>query len=162
MPSPLAKNVIEAAQDAKWKISTVESCTGGMVFAGLTDIAGASAVLDRGFITYSNQAKQDMVGVSSSTLEAHGAVSQQCAAAMAVGGITRSGADVSLSITGVAGPTGGTPDKPVGLVWMAIATKDGAQFSKRFNFTGDRQTVRNQAVEAGLNLILEALPLPKI
>ena len=158
MPSPLANNVIKTAQDAKWIISTVESCTGGMIFAGLTDIAGASAALDRGFITYSNQAKQEMVGVCAETLEAHGAVSQQCAAAMAVGGITHSTADISLSVTGVAGPGGGTPDKPVGLVWMSIATKDGVQISKRFDFSGDRQAVRSQAVEAGLTLILEALP----
>ena len=158
MPSPLAKNVIEAARDAKWMICTVESCTGGMIFAGLTDIAGASAVLDRGFITYSNQAKQEMVGVGVDTLEAHGAVSQQSAAAMAVGGITHSAANISLSVTGVAGPGGGSSDKPVGLVWMAIATKDGVQISKRFDFSGDRQAVRSQAVEAGLTLILEALP----
>ena len=129
-----------------------------MIFAGLTDIAGASAVLDRGFITYSNQAKQEMVGVSVGTLEAHGAVSQQSAAAMAVGGITHSAANISLSVTGVAGPGGGSPDKPVGLVWMAIATKEGVQISKRFDFSGDRQAVRSQAVEAGLTLILEALP----
>ena len=158
MPLTLANNVIKTAQDAKWIISTVESCTGGMIFAGLTDIAGASAALDRGFITYSNQAKLEMVGVCAETLEAHGAVSQHCAAAMAVGGITHSAADISLSVTGVAGPGGGTPDKPVGLVWMAIATKDGVQISKRFNFTGDRQAVRSQAVEAGLTLILAALP----
>jgi nicotinamide-nucleotide amidase len=129
-----------------------------MIFAGLTDIAGASAVLDRGFITYSNQAKQEMVAVGVDTLEAHGAVSQQSAAAMAVGGITHSAANISLSVTGVAGPGGGSPDKPVGLVWMAIATKDGVQISKRFDFSGDRQAVRSQAVEAGLTLILEALP----
>ena len=158
MPSPLAKNVIKTAQDAKWIISTVESCTGGMIFACLTDIAGASSALDRGFITYSNKAKQEMVGVCIETLEAHGAVSQQCAAAMAIGGITRSAADISLSVTGIAGPGGGTPDKPVGLVWMAVATKDGVQISKRFDFTGDRQAVRNQAVEASLTLILAALP----
>ena len=99
-----------------------------------------------------------MVGVSVGTLEAHGAVSQQSAAAMAVGGITHSAANISLSVTGVAGPGGGSPDKPVGLVWMAIATKDGVQISKRFDFSGDRQAVRSQAVEAGLTLILEALP----
>ena len=158
MPSPLAKNVIKTAQDAKWIISTVESCTGGMIFACLTDIAGASSALDRGFITYSNKAKQEMVGVCIETLEAHGEVSQQCAAAMAIGGITRSAADISLSVTGIAGPGGGTPDKPVGLVWMAVATKDGVQISKRFDFIGDRQAVRNQAVEASLTLILAALP----
>ena len=158
MPSPLAKNVIKTAQDAKWIISTVESCTGGMIFACLTDIAGASSALDRGFITYSNKAKQEMVGVCIETLEAHGAVSQQCAAAMAIGGITRSAADISLSVTGIAGPGGGTPDKPVGLVWMAVATKDGVQISKRFDFIGDRQAVRYQAVEASLTLILAALP----
>ena len=158
MPSPLAKNVIEAARDSKSMICTVESCTGGMIFADLTDIVGASAVLDRGFITYSNQAKQEMVAVGVDTLEVHGAVSQQSAAAMAVGGITNSAANISLSVTGVAGPGGGSPDKPVGLVWMAIATKDGVQISKRFDFSGDRQAVRSQAVEAGLTLILEALP----
>ena len=158
MPSPLARQVIKTAQDAQWMISTVESCTGGMIFASLTDIAGASAVLDRAFVTYSNQAKQEMVGVSTDTLEAYGAVSQQCAAAMAEGGIAKSAADISLSVTGVAGPGGGTIEKPVGLVWMSIATKDGVQITRRFDFTGDRQAVRNQAAEAGTTLILEALP----
>ena len=129
-----------------------------MVFAALTDIAGSSAVMDRGFVTYSNQAKQEMVGVSGKTLEAFGAVSEQTATEMAQGGIAHSRADISLSITGIAGPGGGSAEKPVGLVWMAVATRQGVQQVKRFDFSGDRIAIRQQALLAGLELIHAGLP----
>ena len=154
----LAQQIIEKADLAGWKISTVESCTGGLIFAALTDIAGSSAVLDRGFNTYSNLAKQEMVGVAPQILEKFGAVSEQTAAAMALGGIAHSIADISLSVTGIAGPGGGSLEKPVGLVWMSLATKTGATAVERFDFQGDRQDVRRQAVTASLTLILDALP----
>ena len=115
-------------------------------------------MLDRGFVTYSNLAKQEMVGVAPQLLEKFGAVSEQTAAAMALGGIAHSIADISLSVTGIAGPGGGSPEKPVGLVWMSLATKNGTQAVKRFDFSGDRQAVRRHAVDAGLTLILDGLP----
>ena len=158
MALSLAQQTIEKAELAGWKISTVESCTGGLIFAALTDIAGSSAVLDRGFVTYSNLAKQEMVGVEPQILEKFGAVSEQTAASMAVGGIAHSIADISLSVTGIAGPGGGSPEKPVGLVWMSLATQAGTQTVKRFDFAGDRDAVRQQAVMAGLTLILDGLP----
>ena len=158
MTQILARKTIETAIDAGWMICTIESCTGGMVFAALTDIAGSSAVMDRGFVTYSNQAKQEMVGVSGDTLEAFGAVSEQTATEMALGGIAHSRADIGLAITGIAGPSGGSAEKPVGLVWMAVATKQGVQQVKRFDFSGDRNGVRQQALVAGLELIHAGLP----
>ena len=158
MALSLAQQTIEKAELAGWKISTVESCTGGLIFAALTDIAGSSAVLDRGFVTYSNLAKQEMVGVEPQILEKFGAVSEQTAASMAVGGIAHSIADISLSVTGIAGPGGGSPEKPLGLVWMSLATQAGTQTVKRFDFAGDRDAVRQQAVMAGLTLILDGLP----
>ncbi|MGB1395788.1 MAG: CinA family protein [Candidatus Puniceispirillaceae bacterium] len=158
MAQSLAQQIIEKADLAGWKISTVESCTGGLIFGALTDIAGSSAVLDRGFVTYSNLAKQEMVGVAPQLLEKFGAVSEQTAASMALGGIAHSIADISLSVTGIAGPGGGSLKKPVGLVWMSLATKNGTQAVKRFDFSGDRQAVRRHAVDAGLTLILDGLP----
>ena len=158
MAQSLAQQIIEKADLARWKISTVESCTGGLIFAALTDIAGSSAVLDRGFVTYSNMAKQEMVGVDPQILEKFGAVSEQTATAMALGGIAHSITDISLSVTGIAGPGGGSLEKPVGLVWMSVATKTGTTAVKRFDFSGDRQAVRRQAVTAGLTLILNGLP----
>ena len=158
MTQKLSRQIIETAGDAGWMICTIESCTGGMVFTALTDITGSSAVMDRGFVTYSNQAKQEMVGVSGDTLAAFGAVSEQTATEMAQGGITHSRADISLSITGIAGPGGGSDEKPVGLVWMAIATRQGVQQLKRFDFSGDRIAVRQQALAAGLQLIHAGLP----
>ncbi|MEC7246003.1 MAG: CinA family protein [Pseudomonadota bacterium] len=158
MTQILARQIIETAIDAGWMICTTESCTGGMVFAALTDIAGSSAVMDRGFVTYSNQAKQEMVGVSGKTLEAFGAVSEQTATEMAQGGIAHSRADISLSITGIAGPGGESAEKPVGLVWMAVVTRQGVQQVKRFDFSGDRIAIRQQALLAGLELIHAGLP----
>ena len=158
MTQILARQIIETAIDAGWMICTIESCTGGIVFAALNDIAGSSAGMGRGVLTYSNQAKQEMVGVSGKTLEAFGAVSEQTATEMAQGGIAHSRADISLSITGIAGPGGGSAEKPVGLVWMAVATRQGVQQVKRFDFSGDRIAIRQQALLAGLELIHAGLP----
>jgi nicotinamide-nucleotide amidase len=136
------------------KLATAESCTGGMIAAGFTDLAGSSDIFDRGFVTYSNQAKIDMLGVSPTTLEQHGAVSEQTAGEMAMGALKNSLADVSISVTGIAGPSGGTPEKPVGLVFIGIGQKNGAPLVTKHNFGGDRASVRRQTTITAIeNLI---------
>ncbi|RUY69046.1 CinA family protein, partial [Mesorhizobium sp. M7A.F.Ca.CA.001.13.1.1] len=119
--SDLANALLQACQKRGIMLATAESCTGGMIIAALTDIAGSSAVVDRGFITYSNEAKMDMLGVSAATLDAHGAVSRETAIEMATGALTRSRAGLTLAVTGIAGPGGGSAEKPVGLVWFGVA-----------------------------------------
>src|SRR4051794_40923797 len=117
----LANALLQACHQRGIMLATAESCTGGMIIAALTDIAGSSAVVDRGFITYSNQAKMEMLGVAAATLDAHGAVSCETASEMAAGALARSRAGLSLAVTGIAGPGGGSADKPVGLVWFGVA-----------------------------------------
>ena len=134
-------------------LTTAESCTGGGIAETLTGIAGASAWFDRGFVTYSNEAKLSMLGVSQSTLDRFGAVSEATALEMARGAISHSGAHVSVAVTGITGPDGGTPDKPVGTVWIAWGQKLGYAEARRFQFDGDRNAVRQQAIlEAILGL----------
>ncbi|MEX1147812.1 MAG: CinA family protein [Sphingomonadales bacterium] len=138
-------------------VATAESCTGGLVVACLTEIPGSADVVDRGFVTYTNQAKTDLLGVPEDMLQAHGAVSEQVARAMAEGAIARSRADVSVSITGIAGPGGGSADKPVGLVWFGGATRDGETVSERHLF-GDIGRAQVRAASVGVALgILERL-----
>ena len=120
-PERLAKSILAAAEKAGLRIATAESCTGGMVAVALTDIAGSSDVFDRGFVTYSNAAKEQMLGVRATTLDTHGAVSEPVAAEMAAGALAHAHADLAVSITGIAGPGGATPGKPVGLVHLAVA-----------------------------------------
>lgn len=138
--------------------ATAESCTGGMIAAALTDIAGSSAVVDRGFVTYSNEAKVDMLGVSQATLYAHGAVSKETALEMAIGALARSRAGIALSVTGIAGPDGGTAEKPVGLVWFGIARTGAVTVaeSRHFGSIG-RDAVRLETVRTALGLGLAAL-----
>ena len=138
-------------------LATAESCTGGWVAQTVTSISGSSAWFDRGFVTYSNHAKFDMLGVPSLVLEKHGAVSEAVARAMAQGAIEHSGAQWALSITGVAGPTGGTPDKPVGMVCFAWARTGGGCIARTHYFKGDREAVRYQAVVFALEGLLEQL-----
>ncbi|MSQ19978.1 MAG: CinA family protein [Betaproteobacteria bacterium] len=138
-----------------WKLVTVESCTGGWVAQATTAIAGSSAWFDRGFVTYSNEAKQELVGVTLATLVSHGAVSEATAREMATGGLSRSSGDIAVSITGVAGPTGGTPAKPVGMVCFAWATKNGV-VSATHHFKGDREGVRWRAVECAMQGVRDA------
>lgn len=138
-------------------LATAESCTGGWVAQTLTAIAGSSAWFERGFVTYSNAAKMDMLGVSEATLEHHGAVSEATARAMAQGVLTHSRADWSLSITGIAGPSGGTPEKPVGTVCFAWASNEGGCEAKTCLFSGDRAAVREQSVHYALRGLLERL-----
>ena len=154
----LAQNIIKKAQQKAVMIALAESCTGGMIVAALTDISGSSAVLDRGFVTYSNQAKIDILGVSNATIAKHGAVSEQTALAMVEGTLNAAQmADLALSVTGIAGPGGGGPDKPVGLVHFACQRRDSPQTHAKHIFSGDRHMVRQQAVLTALMMIGDAL-----
>ena len=153
-----AAAVLDAARARGMMIATAESCTGGLIIGALTDIAGSSDVVDRGFVTYSNQAKQDMLGVSEDTLTAHGAVSAETATEMAAGALARSGPDLAIYVTGVAGPGGGSDEKPVGLVWFGLA-KDGARaIAESRMFAGlDREGVRRATVLHALAMLKAAL-----
>ena len=136
-------------------IATAESCTGGLIAGALTDIAGSSSVVDRGFVTYSNEAKMDMLGVSEKTLKEHGAVSDQTAYEMALGAFKNSRADVSVAVTGIAGPGGGSNEKPVGLVYMGVASKDGVQTYKLLlGEDKSRDDIRQATVDRALNELL--------
>jgi nicotinamide-nucleotide amidase len=134
------------------RVATAESCTGGLIAASLTDIPGSSAVFTHGFVTYANQAKIQMLGVQEATLAAFGAVSAQTAAAMAAGARTRASADLAVSTTGIAGPDGGTDQKPVGTVWFGLATPTGVTTYHRV-FPGNRADVRKASVDYALALL---------
>ena len=149
-----APALIQKLTASNQTLSTVESCTGGLLFGYLTAVPGASAVLERGFITYSNQAKQEMVGVTKNTLAAFGAVSQQTAEEMAKGGCQIARTDLSISLTGIAGPSGGSAEKPVGLVWISAFRRDGIQQTERHLFTGDRKQIRMLACTHAISLLL--------
>jgi len=153
----LSESVLSACREARLKLATAESCTGGLVAAALTDIAGSSTVVERGFVTYSNEAKMELLGVPAAMIAAHGAVSAQVAAAMAQGALSRAPVDLAVSVTGIAGPGGATPGKPVGLVYFGIARKGGTARVERHTFHGDRAAVRWAATERALELLLEAV-----
>lgn len=140
----------------KFLLATAESCTGGLIAAACTDLAGSSLWFDRGFVTYSNVAKTDMLGVDSALIAQWGAVSEQIARAMAQGAIMHSTAQVSVAVTGVAGPSGGTPDKPVGTVWFGWCV-NGQTTTQRCPFEGDRATVRAQTVQHALRGLIDRL-----
>ena len=150
----LARKVIDTFTQKKKKIVTAESCTGGLIAAILTTVPGSSAVLERGFISYSNEAKVDLLGVPPDMIDMKGAVSAEVATAMAQGALEYSLADVAVSVTGIAGPGGGTPEKPVGLVYFGLATKDGVAMHYKCEFTGDRRSIRAQSVHEALRLLL--------
>lgn len=154
----LPNRLLEACQAQNIMLATAESCTGGMIVAALTDIAGSSAVVDRGFITYSNEAKMDMLGVSAETLQAHGAVSRETVLEMAAGALARSRASLTLAVTGVAGPGGGSPEKPVGLVWFGVAVNGKPVAAERMLFPDKgRDFIRHETVRHALDLGLKAL-----
>ncbi len=153
-----AAEVLETFRLAGLRLATAESCTGGMVASALTAVAGSSAVVERGFVTYSNEAKTEMLGVAADLIAAHGAVSEAVARAMAEGAIAHSHADVAVAVTGIAGPGGGSADKPVGLVHFARAARDGATIHRREVFTGDRDAVRCQAAATALALLPQQPP----
>ena len=156
---PLSTRLVEALRARGLKIATVESCTGGLLSKMITDAPGASEVFELGITTYSNEMKTRMVGVPAGTLEAHGAVSPETARAMAEGIRRVSGADIGVSTTGVAGPGGGTLEKPVGLVWTAIATADGVTVTRLMlgHPGADRDSIRRAAAETVLSHVLDRL-----
>lgn len=152
--TPLVSRLAARLLAARARLVTAESCTGGWIAKVLTDRPGSSAWFDRGFVTYSNRAKQEMLDVSAATLERHGAVSRETVLEMAGGALARSSADFSVAVSGIAGPGGGTPDKPVGTVWLAWGTPEGVE-AECVRFGGDREQVRAQTVERALRGLLE-------
>ncbi len=152
-----AKAAVDRAASMKLKIGSVESCTGGLIGGALTAVPGSSAVVDRGFITYSNEAKHDLVGVPKSTIEAHGAVSEETARAMAEGAVHHTPLDAAVAVTGIAGPGGGTPQKPVGLVYIAAARQGVETRVERHQFPGNRDAVRLATVQQALRLLTEVM-----
>jgi nicotinamide-nucleotide amidase len=156
----LADRFLRACHGRRILCATAESCTGGLIIAALTDIPGSSSMVDRGFVTYSNEAKIDMLGVSAETLGAHGAVSRETALEMAAGALARSraGTGIALAVTGIAGPDGGSEEKPVGLVWFGIAIEGKAPVAERRVFENrGRDFVRRQTVVTALELGLREL-----
>lgn len=154
----LAQAIIDKAGAEGMMVAAAESCTGGMIAAALTDVPGSSAVVERGFVTYTNEAKTEMLGVPASVIAANGAVSAPVARAMAKGALKNSRGDIAVSVTGIAGPSGGTERKPVGLVWFGLADKNGVTRVERRVFAeGGRDFVRTKATETALHLMLTAL-----
>lgn len=143
----------------KWQMATAESCTGGLIAARCTDLAGSSAWFDRGFVTYSNDAKTQMLGVPATLLATHGAVSDAVVQAMALGAVNRSLAQVSVAVTGIAGPTGASAEKPVGTVWFAWCIQ-GAVFTECQYFEGTRNQIRQTTASHALAGLLARLPVP--
>ncbi len=152
----LARRAGEVLLQRRQMVAVAESCTGGWVAKCLTDVAGSSQWFDRGYVTYSNAAKQQALGVAADVLDSFGAVSRPTAEQMAAGALHHSGAALAVAITGIAGPDGGTPEKPVGLVWFACARRDGAVVAVEEHFSGDREAIRRAAVATALRLIIAA------
>jgi nicotinamide-nucleotide amidase len=143
-------------QDKGWLLATAESCTGGLIAAACTELAGSSNWFERGFVTYSNEAKTELLGVDAALIETHGAVSEVVARAMAFGAVRHSRARISVAVTGIAGPTGGSKDKPVGTVWFGFMV-DGLLSSETKRFDGDRAAVRAATVDYALAGLLQRL-----
>jgi nicotinamide-nucleotide amidase len=158
----MARRVLDLCRVRGLRVATAESCTGGLVAGALTEIAGSSDVVDRGFVTYSNEAKQAMLGVPAAMLKRHGAVSSQTAAAMAKGALKNSLADITVSITGIAGPSGGSKEKPVGLVYFAAARRGGKRLAQRrlYGKVG-RSRVRALSVVQALSMIETLAKAPR-
>ena len=150
-----ARDVLARFDAAGLMLATAESCTGGLIAGALTEIAGSSSVVERGFVTYSNEAKTELLSVPAELIGRLGAVSAEVAEAMAVGAVGHSRADVAVAVTGIAGPGGETPGKPVGLVYFGIARRGGTVRHERHIFPGDRSEVRLAAVRAALTLLAE-------
>jgi nicotinamide-nucleotide amidase len=152
----LAQALIAEAREKRLKVATAESCTGGLIAGALTEIPGASEVVDRGFVVYSNNAKTKLLSVRAAVIMRHGAVSEEVSRAMAEGALKNSAADIAISCTGIAGPTGGSPDKPIGLVHLAAARTGQTTLAEECRF-GDlgRSEIRMRSVEAGLKLLLQ-------
>ncbi len=153
----LAKELGKVLTERRWKCVTAESCTGGGLSYWITSVPGSSEWFERGLVTYSNQAKEELLGVKKNTLKNFGAVSRETAQEMALGALQHCPADISVAITGIAGPDGGSVDKPVGLVWIATATKDGQVNAESYLFLGDRSAIREQAIVAALRQFLNCV-----
>jgi nicotinamide-nucleotide amidase len=148
-----AARVLDLLRARGWKLATAESCTGGLIAAALTHVAGSSDVVKRGFVTYANEAKTGMLGVPPALLARVGAVSQDIAALMAEGALARAGVEIAVSVTGIAGPGGGSAEKPVGLVWFGLARRGEPVLTQRCFFSGDRAAIRAAAVANALTLL---------
>jgi nicotinamide-nucleotide amidase len=155
--SDIARRLGRSCKRRRVEVVTAESCTGGGAAAAITRISGSAKWFDRGFVTYSNSAKKQMLGVRQKTLGDHGAVSEEVAREMAAGALKASSADVSVSITGIAGPTGGSRTKPVGLVWFGWGVRNGPVQARAFRFRGDRVEIRRQAVFIALQGLIDLL-----
>jgi nicotinamide-nucleotide amidase len=153
----LARRLLAACETRGWRLTTAESCTGGLIVACLTEIAGSSNVVERGYITYDNRAKAEMLGVPAMLFEQVGAVSEEVARAMAEGALARADADIAIAVTGIAGPSGATPTKPVGLVHLAVACRGATTRHTRAAFLGDRSAIRLASVNAALKLVLDVI-----
>ncbi|MBD9643289.1 MULTISPECIES: nicotinamide-nucleotide amidase [Pantoea] len=151
----LSHRIGEQLKRRQATVTAAESCTGGWIAKVFTDISGSSAWFERGFVTYSNEAKQQMVGVQETTLQQHGAVSEQTVREMATGAAKAAAAEYAIAVSGIAGPEGGTPDKPVGTVWFAIVGPEGRVLAQRQIFAGDRDAVRRQSVAWALQTLLD-------
>ncbi len=149
----LAESILDLCRGRGWHVATAESCTGGLVAAALTAIGGSSDVVERGFVTYSNAAKSELLGVPPATIAEYGAVSPETAAAMARGAVARAPVDLAVSITGVAGPGDGSDEKPVGFVVFSVAQRGGSCRTERHFFPGDRAAVRDAALRTALELL---------
>lgn len=157
LPPDLVPAIAAALLARGQRLGTAESCTGGMIAAACTDLAGSSQWFERGVVTYSNEAKTELLGVPAALIAQHGAVSAEVAEQMARGLLSRAPVDWALSVTGIAGPTGGSPAKPVGTVWLALAQRGGPVQVWRELFSGDRAAVRSQTLASGLTALLKAL-----
>lgn len=153
----LNEKVGQALKSHDFMLATAESCTGGAVATAMTELPGSATWFERGFVTYTNEAKQEMLDVSPETLERHGAVSEAVVREMVAGALRHSRAQVALSVSGIAGPTGGTPDKPVGTVWFAWGIKDGQCVAQLHHLAGNRATVRAESVRIALEGVVEIL-----
>lgn len=149
----LAAALLDELRRRRWLLATAESCTGGLIAAALTAIPGSSYILDRGFVTYSNTAKHEMLGVPEAMIATHGAVSHAVAEAMAEGAIAYSAASLAIAVTGIAGPDGGSPTKPVGLVWFGLAARGSRTLTDHRIFPGDRTEVRRATVAHALAML---------
>jgi nicotinamide-nucleotide amidase len=154
----LISDLADLLSEAKRKVCTAESCTGGLIAKSFTDLAGSSAWFERGFVTYSNESKVEMLGVSESVIEQYGAVSEPVATAMAVGALSHSLADYSIAVTGVAGPGGGSDEKPVGTVWVGVASKNQVS-ARKYQIDGNREEIRRQTMQRAVGNLLGLLEI---
>jgi nicotinamide-nucleotide amidase len=152
----LAERVGKLLRARRWRVASAESCTGGWVAKCLTDVPGSSQWFERGYVTYSNQAKEQSIGVSPEVLTTFGAVSRPVVEQMAAGALHTSGAQLAVAITGIAGPEGGSAEKPVGLVWFALASRAAPPVARQHQFGGDREAIRRAAVATALQMVIDA------